>query len=150
MSMVGNAISPDRGLVPIWSHVTVYGPWGAAGPPAQTRVENDESFVPWEFGSLALMNAAALDKVSNATTSMLKGERGTVQIAGFLGKPLGSELLANPGNNDYVETRTPDFTQCADSVAYTYLQKGGWTGSNGPNITNINVGVGAADRDWET
>jgi len=143
LSMVGNAISPDAAMVPIWSHVDVYGPWGVAGPPGQTRVVNDDSFVPWEFGSASLMAAAAIDKVSNATTSMLKGERGTVQIAGFLGRPLGSELLAAPGNNDYIESRTPSFTQCADAVAYTYLSKPGWQGSNGPNITNINVGVGA-------
>ena len=143
LSMVGNAISPDAALVPIWSHVTVYGPWGVAGLPGQTRVENDESFVPWEFGSSTLMNAAALDKVSNATSQMRKGERGTVQVAGFLGIPLGSELLASPSNNDYVETRTANFSQCANAVAYTYLSKPGWTGSNGPNITNINVGVGA-------
>ena len=146
LSMMPNAISPDAALIPIVSNVTVYGPWGYAGLPGQTRVERDESFVPWEFGSSALMNLAAVDKASNATTQMRKGERGTVQVAGFLGKPLGSELMYTPGNQDYVETRTPFFTNCsskAGGIPYANVSKGQWTGTNGPNITNINVNVGA-------
>ena len=150
MAMLGNAVSPDAALIPVWNHVQVYGPWGVVGLPGQVRLETDDGMVPWEFGSDNMMYAAALDKVSTAVTQMRKGERGSITLAGYPNIPLGAELFSvdtnNPpvsqGTQKYVETRTMSISQCAPIIPYNYCGMNKWTGEFGPNVTNVNVQVG--------
>ena len=160
------AMSPVAAMSPILSNVDTYGPWGVKGLPGAVQFTSDDSFVPWEFGSDTLMNAAALESVANAVTQMRKGERGSITVAGFPNLPIGAELFSADaasvphcmGTQKYFGTRVPSFNDPVDKsdptqVPYggavdgkyaTYtVEMGGWTGQHGPNITSINISVGA-------
>jgi len=145
------AIAPNAALCPVLNHVQVYGPWGVAGLPGQVSLETDEGFVPWEYGSDVVMYQAALDKVASSVTQMRKGERGSIRVAGFPNIPLGAELFSvdagsppnSQGNQKYVGTRSYSTAQCAPVLPFLYCPMNAWTGEFGPNVTNINVQVGA-------
>ncbi len=145
------AIKPYSALVPILSNNDVYGPWGQAGLPGQVSLQTDEGFVPWEYGSDVVMASAATDKTDNTVTQMRKGERGTVAVAGFPNIPLCAELFsvdtASPpdsqGTQKYVGSRIYSVDHCASTLAYMYVPMNAWTGEFGPNVTNVNVSVGA-------
>lgn len=144
------AIAPSAAMCPLVSNVEVYGPWGVAGLPGQVILEKDDGFVPWEYGGDTTMYAAALDKVSNAVTQMRKGERGSITVAGFPEIPLGAELFSvdtvspptSQGTQKYYSTRVASTDTCA-VLPYVYVAMNAWTGAYGPNVTQVNVQIGA-------
>jgi hypothetical protein len=142
------AISPDASACPRLSNVSIYGPWGTAGPPGQVRLEQDEGFVPWEYGSDVVMNAAAGDKVDQSATSMRIGERGSVTVAGFPNIPIGAELNSQlPGNfptvQNFFESRFAQVDYVTSQNPYIFININPWVGAYGPNVTSINVSVGS-------
>ena len=150
MSAMHVPISPIGVLVPVLDNTEVYGPWGVAGLPGQVAADQDEGFVPWEYGSDQVMFKAGLQKVANAVAQMRKGERGSVTVAGFPNIPLGAELFsvdtANPptsqGTQKYVETRVLSIGGCNPTISYYYCSMNAWFGDFGPSVTNVNVTVG--------
>lgn len=145
------AVSPNACLVPVNNLVDKYGPWGFDGLPGQVNLEIDEGFVPWEYGSDNVMNAAALDKVADAVAQMRKSERGSIRVAGFPNIPIGAELFSvdttNPPDSQlsqkYIGTRQYSIASCSSILPYLYCKMNAWNGEFGPNVTNINVQIGS-------
>jgi hypothetical protein len=150
MGAINAAVMPAVALAPTTSHLETYGPWGLAGLPGQVVFDNDEGFVPWEYGSDLTMNNAALDRVTNAVTQMRKGERGNVVLASVPNIPIGAELFSvdatippnSQGSQKYVGTRAMVTTACTTILPYVTVPMNAWTGAYGPNITQINVTIG--------
>lgn len=148
---VNPAIAPNGALAPTLNNLQVYGPWGVAGLPGQVTLETDEGFVPWEYGSDLIMHKAALDKVNTAVTQMRRGERGSVTLASIPNLPICSELFSADavtphvaqGTQKYLGTRVVSTDLCTTFLPHYYADMGVWIGDYGPNITDINVRVGA-------
>ncbi|MHA2277246.1 MAG: hypothetical protein ACXAC2_15840, partial [Candidatus Kariarchaeaceae archaeon] len=88
---------PNAAAVPMYSHINKYGPWFtnnavAVGPPGNTDVEVDEDLVPWTYGGLVPMSAAAQNIANAGTNNMREGETGDITVAGYPTIPLGAEL----------------------------------------------------------
>ena len=138
-----SAALPDSAFCCVQNNLEVYGPFGVAGAPGSVSLENDDGLVPWEYGSDQIMEQAALQKVQDAATQMRQSERGSVTLAGFPEIPLGAELNYSAGLQDYIETRNATLEPVTDGRSFVKVVKSGWTGSGGPNLTNVNVSVGA-------
>ena len=141
------ACTPDCAAIPIKSNILRYGPWYADGPPGSVKVVRDDSLVPWNFGSFANMNTAGVLIANQTDTNMRYGELGSVDVPGFPCKSLGEELMANTGSSYLLENRTlgtGNFTSSSGvSIDFGIVVFGAWTGSFGPNITNISFSFGA-------
>lgn len=148
------ALMPEAGMCPILNNTETYGPWGVAGLPGSVLPKSfDDSYVPWEFGSDTFMNLAAAEEAGTSATNMRKGERGAISVAGFPNLPLGAELFSADaasvpkamGAQKYLDTRVLDVAECHpfNTISYYYCDMNAWTGEFGPNVTSINVTVGA-------
>jgi hypothetical protein len=145
------AAVPDSAAVPLRSTISTYGPWYISGPPGQTRIEKNDSLVPWEYGSTTTMNTAASAIVAADITYQQVGEMGSVTVPGYPTIPLGAELGAIDGGFfgggiHLIETRditTNDFSEEGNDIVYGSVGFGGWTGLYGPNVTGVSVSIGS-------
>ncbi len=143
---------PDAIAIGIESNIMTYGPWWRRGPAGQVKVEQVEGLVPWEYGNYANLNVAGFAFAQEAVTNMQVGEVGSLTVPGYpqysLGAEIGSAVIG--GGQSVVESRgaTSNFysnnffdgSPLATSL-YSINMGGQWTGSTGPNITDINVSV---------
>jgi hypothetical protein len=86
------ALKPTSVAIPIKDNRVSYGPWFANGAVGKTRVERDESLVPWNYGGYDLMNTTAMAKVTSAITNTEQIETGVVERAGLPTASLGDIL----------------------------------------------------------
>lgn len=87
------ALLPDAAAVPLKSNTTSYGPWYYAGVPGKVMAEKDDSLVPWEYGRVDILNAAADAKIKSATTSQTEAETGDLSLAGAPILTIGEALI---------------------------------------------------------
>lgn len=131
---------PSAACIPSKSNFEVYGPWKSNNltpPPGRVDVVVDRGLAPWEYGGLGSMITAGTFLANEAVTAMVQGEMGSVTIAGYPTKPLFSELLYS-GNTHLYENRT----FAGGSVyKYEFGINNIWNGTQGPQITNIDVEV---------
>ena len=149
---------PDAAAIPILSNVISYGPfyYGSTGIPGKVNISKDEYLAPWNYGSFSTMNAAGVYTAAKGISAMKSGELGSITLAGYPRLPLGAELGAVDGgvypSDEYLlENRSITTTNISDisysgatiNVDYetTELTAGPWSGSYGPNITNISVEI---------
>lgn len=130
MSIAPKAAIPSFAALPLILNGYVYGPWINAPDLQQSsifkdntakrlenlvggaKVEIDNELVPWNYGSMAILDEVARLLVGQDNNYQLKTETGQITIAGFPDKQLGDELK---------------------SSAYTL---------RGPTITSINMQIG--------
>tara|TARA_R110000824_G_scaffold7728_4_gene34982 strand:- start:8 stop:4285 length:4278 start_codon:yes stop_codon:yes gene_type:complete len=136
------------------SNGLTYGPWWNRGPAGQTRIEQQQGLVPWQYGSVADMDEAAQALATEGITNMQVGEMGSVTLAGYPTLPLGAELNSGPalagkhlienrdiafiGYNNTLHNGDP-FSATIGFYSFGFLQ----TGTYGPNITGMSISVGA-------
>jgi len=132
---------PYGAVFPVRSETRTYGPWYKAAPNAVGKVytEKDDGLAPWEYGGATYMTQGAELKLNNKVTDMEKGERGSVTVAGYPEKQLGSALSDTP---IYLGDRTLS-VYYATPYTYFYIDVGGLS-TKVSQITNINVSVGAS------
>lgn len=154
---------PTAVAIALKSNSFIYGPWKPSniiesGPPGQIRFDQDDTLVPWAFGSYANLDILAQQRANSSVTAMTVGEVGTVTVPGWPDVPLGAEIAALRGltNQFYdqdqhlIENRTPIFSNFVlndlngGSAAFSVpsFNYGYWNGSFGPTITSINIEVG--------
>jgi hypothetical protein len=85
---------PVAVALPLISNIDTYGPWFLAGAPGQVDVEQDQTLVPWVYGSDSIMDLAAKAKVTSAVTFMQVAENGKLEQVGMPITSLGTQLLA--------------------------------------------------------
>ena len=86
--------TPNVIAVPLKSNILCYGPWKAQSSTlGKVRYEQDESLVPWQYGSYAAMEQAANAKVWNGLSTMEIAERGRITRAGIPLVNLGQALV---------------------------------------------------------
>ena len=129
---------PFGAVFPVRSETRTYGPWYKAAPNAVGKVftEKDDGFVPWEYGGAKYMTQGAALKLSNKVTDMEKGERGSVTVAGYPEKQLGTALSESP---IHLDDRSLS-VYFANPYSYFFLDVGGLS-TKISQITNINVTV---------
>lgn len=150
---------PDAAAIPIYSNVLSYGPfyYGSTGVPGKVNIKKDDFLAPWNYGSFANMNTAGIYTAGKEVSAMKAGELGSITIVGYPTIPLGAELGAVSGgaysSDEYLlENRSVSSTNISNinysgstvSIDYdtTTILAGPWSGSYGPNITNISVSIG--------
>lgn len=108
---------PEAAALPMKSNTLCYGPWYAQGAPGKVRYEQDPSYAPWNFGSMELMNAAALARVSAAITSQTRAETGVLELVGM---PLGSLGDALTSGGPQVTSVQISFGERGVTTAYSF------------------------------
>lgn len=93
--------TPLAAAVPLRSNVLTYGPWSASsGSSGRVESYQETSFVPWEYGSEAAMDAAANAAISSAITTTRTVDTGFVTLAGLPLASLGDTLGSSPHLTD--------------------------------------------------
>lgn len=131
-------VSPFAVLVPVKSNTQTYGPWYGQAGTTQGNVyfEKDPGLVPWEYGSSSFMGLAALSRIDNSITAMQKGERGSVTIAGYPDRLMGTALTDSQVRVDDRALSTKSY----GSFQYYYINTGG-TSLKASQITSIQVNI---------
>lgn len=90
---------PSWAAIPLKSNILRYGPWVSIGA-VNGNVEyvEDQTMVPWNFGSYDAMNAAALAKITNGATSTQLTESGFIERPGLPEVGIGGVLSAGGPN----------------------------------------------------
>lgn len=147
---------PQAAAIPMFHNDITYGPWQCVGTTGETKVEKDDSLVPWTFGGYEGLNIAGELSAQSNCSAMSVAETGSVEVVGLPTIPLGAEIGALAGGfygggTQLIENRTrTDILltgTAADSttinVTYGYFTYGAvWTGLYGPNITSISLSGG--------
>ncbi len=120
---------PDAVAMPIRSNMLNYGPWVSRGPIGLTNVERDDGLVPWEYGSVASMDIAGNQRVSQGVTYMQVGEMGSVTIPGYPQLPLGAELRFD--GLSVLENRSITSNNQRDLSGIRITEKGKWDATQG-------------------
>ena len=130
---------PYGAVFPIRSNTRTYGPWykSATNSVGKVYTEKDDGFVPWEYGGASYMTQGAQLRLANKVTDMEKGERGSVTVAGYPVKQLGSALSDTP---ILLGARTLDVYQ-ASPYSYYYINIGGLS-TKISQITDMTVNIG--------
>lgn len=110
------SVSPQLAAVPLISNVDRYGPWYQSGSNGKTDYEQDDSLVPWNYGSYQNMNAAANAKVNEAISNYQIAENGSITVPDVPSVLLGRALVQS---GPYVTNIKCDIT--TDSVTTTYF-----------------------------
>jgi hypothetical protein len=84
---------PDMAAIPLQSNLARYGPWYNVGVAGGVDFEQNESFVPWNFGSYTTFNQSAQATVDLARINNLSNESGRVTVPGSPTKLLGRTLI---------------------------------------------------------
>ena len=143
------AFPPKAAAVPLKSNILNYGPWESSPPGGQGKAvaEVKEGLVPWEYGSIPLMNAAGQSFANQKVTNMQQGEMGSIQVPGLPNNVrVGFEVNDIGGSRALIATdrSLSSAVLVGKNESYYYVAAGALNGTNGPNITAINVTVGAA------
>lgn len=93
-SKVPLAVTPHVAAIPLQSQIDLYGPWYIATSVGKTVVEYDDTLVPWNYGSMAIMNIAGQAKVSEIGVRLQTLEDGSVEYPGVPLLSLGDQLLS--------------------------------------------------------
>lgn len=150
LGMIRRAILPTGVVVPLVSNIDRYGPWGFRGVPGHAAADIREELVPWNYGSEQLLDIAARTIAEDSVSQLQNVERGSLTLAGIPRTSILSELLSIDSdslpityiNQQYVLTRTYKTASCIKDFIYLYVPMLQWTGSYGPNITNMSVDFG--------
>lgn len=111
------ALRPIVAVVPLQSSNLTYGPWYWLGAVGKVRYEQDENLVPWNYGSVEAMNAAASRLVNERISYLQEAEMGYVQYAGIPVKNIGEELIAD---GPYIDSVSMDFSEGGFTTSYTF------------------------------
>ena len=152
--MQDSTMNPVAGAVPLKNNILNYGPWQSspAGADGKTSVEVVEGLAPWEYGGLDLMNTAGQELANAKVTHMQHGEMGSIKVPGLPNNVrVGFELNDIGGSKALIATDRSVNTAAIigegtledSEQTYYYVAAGSLTGTGGPNITAINVTVGA-------
>lgn len=106
---------PDFVAIPLKSNVDFYGPWYSIGVDGKTEFEKDDTLVPWNYGGYAQMNLAANARVSEALSSFIVGEGGSVEVPGMPARSLGDVLITN---GPYITDISINFGQGGVTTTY--------------------------------
>jgi len=133
---------PYGAVFPIRSNTRTYGPWykSATNSVGKVYTDKDDGLTPWEYGGASYMTQGANLKLNNKVTDMEKGERGSVTVAGYPEKQLGTALSDTP---ILLGSRTLT-TYVANPYTYYYLNVGGLS-TKVSQITNVNVSVSPSE-----
>ena len=135
------------------SNTLTYGPWWNRGLAGQTKIEQRDGLVPWEYGSVAAMNTAADALIDAGITNMRVGEMGSITLAGYPTLPLGAEINSASilNNKHLIENRNIKLSSFNTTlyngnplgISFGQFDFGFLSaGTYGPNITNMSVSVG--------
>jgi len=132
---------PYGAVVPIKSNTQTYGPWygKATDVKGNVYVEKDDGLVPWEYGDSSYMTDAVRIKIQNQITAMQKAERGSVTVAGYPEKQLGTALSDSP-----ILITDRVLQQKSYNGYYFYYIDVGGVSEKASQITNLNVTVGGS------
>ena len=133
---------PYGAVVPVKSNTRTYGPWykGAPNSVGKVYTEKDDGFVPWEYGGASYMTQGAELRLQNKVTDMEKSERGSVTVAGYPEKQLGTALSDSP---ILLGSRSLS-TYIANPYSYFYLNVGGLS-TKVSQITDMSVSVSPSE-----
>jgi hypothetical protein len=92
--LCGLAEMPDLVAAPLRSNILTYGPWYVSGAPGFTECRQEESLVPWAYGTYELMNLAGEAMVSDSLSQQQLDETGSLEIPGEPALSLGDQLLS--------------------------------------------------------
>ncbi len=92
------AIYPNAAAIAIKSNQYVYGPWGQFSADGKLEFEQDDSLVPWQYGSYDQMNKAAIAKLNTIAKGNQVLERGNWTEAGLPKISIGETLAGSVGN----------------------------------------------------
>lgn len=138
-------LTPIGVAIPVKSNTQTYGPWSAvANVDGKVYYEQDEGLVPWEYGGLVYMNLAAQAKINNSICNVQTTERGSVTVAGYPEKSLGSDISTNPipALDRSSLLKLGSYNSPSENFNFKYLDLGGPQTNKGAQITNISVTVG--------
>ena len=152
--MEHSTLSPAAGAVPLLNNILNYGPWQSSPPGAdgKTATEVIDGLAPWEYGGFDLMNTAGQNLANQRVTHMQQGEMGSIKVPGLPNNVrVGFELNDIGGSKALIATDRSmssavligEGTLEDTNQSYYYVAAGGLDGAGGPNITAINVSVGA-------
>lgn len=85
-------IQPDYIVLPLKSNILTYGPWSYTMTPGRTRIEQDQSLVPWNYGGYTGLNAVAQARISQAISLVDIYETGMLELTGTPSFSLGDAL----------------------------------------------------------
>ena len=152
--MENSRMSPKAGAVPLLNNILNYGPWESTPPGADGKsvTEVIDGLAPWEYGGFDLMNTAGQNLADQRVTHMQQGEMGSIKVPGLPNNVrVGFELNDIGGSRALIATDRSmssailigEGTLEDTDQSYYYVAAGGLDGAGGPNITSINVTVGA-------
>ena len=163
------AAHPFFAAIPVKSNEHVYGPW--TNFPYESRdsiiqnarynklnyidnmvnglsVEKDEELVPWNYGGMAILDQAALLKVSDGLKYQSVSENASFTVVGPPKFGLGAKLVSTYDTGGTVNFGKQQFDRDArtisiDSFPYTcnYLEYAHWASTN-PTISNMQIKIG--------
>ena len=142
--------------IPLEHNTLTYGPWYNPTITGRVEIVNDSNLVPWRYNGYTNLNLAGANLANESRVNMYKGELGTITIPGYPTIPLGAELNAiNDGyyssSEHLIENRSPqsgsvsgvDYNSNLIYSSYArFAFPSTWTGSHGPNVTDISVQAG--------
>ena len=146
---------PINAGIPLRSNTRCYGPWGNIATASfdndlfqpeepvagKLQVEHDDGLAPWEYGGIGMMNDAAIDKVSLATTEMQISERGQITIPGYPNKRIGSALNTTD-TSSYDMGFSQEQFQFLPGVSFVFFKVNlGGAQQGAASISNVNVNV---------
>jgi len=157
---------PCNAVIPIKSNTRTYGPWYNQGYTDETNpilsnliqgkihTEQDESAVPWEFGGTLYLYQGMQAKINNLIMKMQNAERGSVTVAGYPQKQLGTSLYERPsyinnGNEPNSERGIPRqlistyYTTNNGENKYFYYLPTYPSGQPLTQITDMSISVGS-------
>lgn len=88
-------VIPDMVGIPLESQTSVYGPWYISSSIGKTEMEQDDSLVPWNFGSNALLDQAGFVKVQDINVGLQNLEYGSLEFPGVPSLSLGDQLMSS-------------------------------------------------------
>lgn len=157
---------PCNAVIPIKSNTRTYGPFYNQGYTDENNpilsnliqgkihTEKDESAVPWEFGGTSYLYQGMQAKINNIIMKMQNAERGSVTVAGYPQKQLGTSLYERPsyinnGNQPNTERGIPRelvstfYTTNNGENKYFYYLPTFPSGQPLSQITDMSISVGA-------
>jgi len=157
---------PCNAVIPIKSNTRTYGPWYNQGYTDENNpilsnliqgkihTEQDESAVPWEFGGTLYLYQGMQAKINNLIMKMQNAERGSVTVAGYPQKQLGTSLWERPsyinnGNDPESERGVPRelidtyYTTNNGDIKHFYVLPTYPSGQPLSQITDMSISVGS-------
>ena len=152
IGMSDEAMIPVAATIPMQYEGATYGPWETSGAAdGKTRVQVDDSLVPWNYAGHVLLNQAGQSLADQQVTNMQQGEMGSIKVPGLPNKiKIGWELNQIKSDFALVENRTVSSISIAGGgqltgiSEYYYINEPTMNNSYGPNLTGIQITIGPA------